>query len=360
MTILFDNIIHAVDTDVNTSNCEVIDAKGAYVSAGFIDIHIHGSGGADVMDATPEALETISRTLVETGTTSFLATTMTMAQEKIDAAIDTVRSHRKKVSGAQVLGVHLEGPFINPVRQGAQDAKFVQRPHLASIDKHMDLVKMITLAPEMEGAETFIREIKQNYPNVLLSIGHSDAGYDEAKAGFDWGVRHATHLFNAMPPLKHRAPGIVGAVFDDDRISCDIIADLVHLHPAMLRMVWKQKRENLILITDAMRAGCMKNGFYDLGGQQVRVADGEARLPDGTLAGSVLKMNEAVRNMVKHTSMTLPQAVRSVTELPAQRLHLDKKGRLEAGCDADMVIFDEGLGIIATYVAGEMKYQRSL
>lgn len=360
MTILFDNIIHVVDTDVNTSNCEVIDAKGAYVSAGFIDIHIHGSGGADVMDATPEALETISRTLVETGTTSFLATTMTMAQEKIDAAIDTVRSHRKKVSGAQVLGVHLEGPFINPVRQGAQDAKFVQRPHLASIDKHMDLVKMITLAPEMEGAETFIREIKQNYPNVLLSIGHSDAGYDEAKAGFDWGVRHATHLFNAMPPLKHRAPGIVGAVFDDDRISCDIIADLVHLHPAMLRMVWKQKRENLILITDAMRAGCMKNGFYDLGGQQVRVADGEARLPDGTLAGSVLKMNEAVRNMVKHTSMTLPQAVRSVTELPAQRLHLDKKGRLEAGCDADMVIFDEGLGIIATYVAGEMKYQRSL
>ena len=360
MTILFDNTIRAVDLNVNTEGCEIVDAKGAYVSAGFLDIHIHGSGGADVMDATPEALETISRTLIETGTTSFLATTMTMAQEKIDAAIDTVRSYRNKVSGAQILGVHLEGPFINPARQGAQDAKFVQKPHLSTIEKHMDLVKMITLAPEADGAKTFIGDIREKYPDVLLSIGHSDADYDTAKEGFDMGIGHATHLFNAMPPLKHRTPGIVGAVLDDERISCDIIADLIHLHPAMLRLTWQAKRERLILITDAMRAGCMKNGRYDLGGQQVHVADGEARLPDGTLAGSVLKMNEAVRNMVKHTPITLPQAVRSVTELPAQRLHLEKKGRLEVGCDADMVIFDEGLGIIATYVAGEMQYQRSL
>jgi len=360
MTILFDNTIRAVDLDVNTEGCEIVDVKGAYVSAGFIDIHIHGSGGADVMDATPQALETISKVLVQTGTTSFLATTMTMAQERIDAAIDTVRSYRKKVSGAQILGVHLEGPFINSARQGAQDARFVQPPRLSSIEKYMDLVKMITLAPEVDGAKTFVREMREKYPDVLLSIGHSDADYDMAKAGFDLGIGHATHLFNAMPPLKHRAPGIVGAVLDDPRISCDIIADLVHLHPAMLRLTWQAKKERLILITDAMRAGCMKNGLYDLGGQQVRVANGEARLAEGTLAGSVLKMNEAVRNMVEHTAMTLPQAVKSVTELPAQRLYLEKKGRLEAGYDADMVIFDEGFGIIATYVAGELKYQRSL
>ena len=360
VTILFDNTIRAVDRDVNITGCEVTDVKGAYVSAGFIDIHIHGSGGADVMDATSEALETISKTLVQTGTTSFLATTMTMSPEHITAAIDNVRECQERVSSAQLLGVHLEGPFINPARQGAQDAKFVQKPLLSSIEKHMDLVKMITLAPEVKGAEAFLREIGQQYPEVLLSIGHSDATYDEAKESFELGVHHATHLFNAMPPLKHRAPGIVGAVFDDERVSCDIIADLVHLHPATLRMVWKQKQESLILITDAMRAGCMKNGCYDLGGQRVEVADGEARLADGTLAGSVLKMNEAVRNMVEHTSMTLPQAIRSVTEFPAQRLHLEKKGKLEAGCDADMVIFDEGLGIIATFVAGEMKYQRSL
>ncbi len=360
VTILFDNTIRAVNRDVNTAGCEVIDAKGAYVSAGFIDIHIHGSGGTDVMDATPEALETISKTLVQTGTTSFLATTMTMSQEHIDAAIDNVRASQKCVNGAQILGVHMEGPFINPIRQGAQDAKFVQTPRFSSIEKHMDLVKVITLAPEMEGAEAFIRKVRQQYPKVLLSIGHSDATYDEAKESFWCGVRHATHLFNAMPPLKHRAPGIVGAVFDDERVSCDVIADLVHLHPATLRMVWREKGNNLMLITDAMRAGCMKNGSYDLGGQQVEVADGEARLADGTLAGSVLKMNEAVRNMAVHTSMTLPQAIRSVTELPAQKLHLEKKGKLEAGFDADMVIFDEGLGIIATFVAGEMKYQRSL
>ncbi len=360
MTILFDKTIVTVDTGINTQGCDVIDVKGAYVSAGFIDIHIHGSGGADVMDATPEALETISRTLVQTGITSFLATTMTMAREKIDAAISAVRACKKGLDGAQVLGVHLEGPFINPVRQGAQDTKFVQKPLLSSIEKHMDLVKMITLAPEVAGAEAFIREIGRKYPEVLLSIGHSDANYDEAKESFGFGVRHATHLFNAMPPLKHRVPGIVGAVFDDENVSCDIIADLVHLHPATLRMVWREKRENLILITDAMRAGCMKNGSYDLGGQKVEVTDGEARLADGTLAGSVLKMNEAVRNMVKHTSMTLPQAIRSVTELPAQKLYFEKKGRLEAGYDADMVIFDEEVGIIATFVAGEMKYQRSL
>ena len=360
MTILFDKTIVTVDTGVNTQGCDVIDVKGAYVSAGFIDIHIHGSGGADVMDATPEALETISRTLVQTGTTSFLATTMTMSQEHIDAAIDNVRASQKRVNGAQILGVHMEGPFINPARQGAQDAKFVQTPRLSSIEKHMDLVKMITLAPEVEGAEAFICEVGQKYPKVLLSIGHSDATYDEATESFEHGIRHATHLFNAMPPLKHRAPGIVGAVFDDENVSCDIIADLVHLHPATLRMVWREKRENLILITDAMRAGCMKNGSYDLGGQKVEVTDGEARLADGTLAGSVLKLNEAVRNMVKHTSMTLSQAIRSVTELPAKRLHLEKKGKLEADFDADMVIFDEGLGIIATFVAGDMKYQRSL
>jgi len=360
VTILFDKTIQTVDTDVNTQGCDIVDAKGAYVSAGFIDIHIHGSGGADVMDATPEALEIISQTLVRTGTTSFLATTMTMAQERIDAAIGTVREHKEELNGAQILGVHLEGPFINSARQGAQDARFVQKPLLSLIEKHMDLVKMITFAPEVGGAEAFIREIGQKYPNVLLSIGHSDADYGEAKAGFELGIRHATHLFNAMPPLKHRAPGIVGAVFEDARISCDIIADLIHLHPATLRLVWREKQENLILITDAMRAGCMKNGCYDLGGQQVQVVDGEARLDDGTLAGSVLKMNEAVRNMLEHTSMTLPQAIKSVTELPAQRLQLEKKGRLEAGRDADMVIFDEGLGIIATFVAGEMKYQRSL
>ena len=358
LTILFDKTIVAVDTGVNLSGCEIIDAKGAYVSAGFIDLHIHGSGGADVMDGTPEALETISRTLLQTGTTAFLATTMTMAQEMIDNAVDNIREHRGSLRGAQIVGVHLEGPFINPKKKGAQDAHFVQEPTYAAIEKHMDIVKMITLAPEMEGAERFIKKIRESYADVVLSIGHSEADYVTACRSFDWGVSHATHLFNAMPPLHHRSPGIVGAVFVHEEVTCDVIADLVHLHPATLKSVWQQKGEKMILITDAMRAGCMKNGEYDLGGQRVFVENGKATLENGTLAGSVLKMNEAVANMVRHVGMTLPQAVASVTQIPAQKLKLNK-GRLAAGYDADMVIFDEDFSIITAIVAGKVQYQRS-
>lgn len=358
LTILFDKTIVAVDTNVNTSGCELIDAKGAYVSAGFIDLHIHGSGGADVMDGTPEALETISRTLLQTGTTAFLATTMTMAQEMIDNAVDNIREYRTSLRGAQIVGVHLEGPFINPKKQGAQDAHFVQEPDYAAIEKHMDIVKMITLAPEMEGSERFIRKIQECHDDVVLSIGHSDADYDMALRSFHWGISHATHLFNAMPPLHHRSPGIVGAVFADEEVTCDVIADLVHLHPAILKSVWQQKGEKMILITDAMRAGCMKNGEYDLGGQRVFVENGKATLENGTLAGSVLKMNEAVANMVRHVGMPLPQAVAAVTQIPAQKLKLNK-GRLAAGYDADMVIFDEDFSIITAIVAGKVQYQRS-
>ena len=358
VTILFDKTIVAVDTNVNTSGCELIDAKGAYVSAGFIDMHIHGSGGADVMDGTPEALETISRTLLQTGTTAFLATTMTMAQEAIDNAVDNVREHRTLLRGAQIVGVHLEGPFINPKKQGAQDAHFVQEPDYAAIEKYMDIVKMITLAPEMEGSERFIRKIRESHDDVVLSIGHSDADYDMALRSFHWGISHATHLFNAMPPLHHRSPGIVGAVFADEEVTCDVIADLVHLHPAILKSVWQQKGEKMMLITDAMRAGCMKNGEYDLGGQRVFVENGKATLENGTLAGSVLKMNEAVANMVRHVGMPLPQAVAAVTQIPAQKLKLNK-GRLAAGYDADMVIFDEDFSIITAIVAGKVQYQRS-
>ena len=355
---MFDKIIVAVDTDANTFGCELIDAKGAYVSAGFIDMHIHGSGGADVMDATPDALKTISDTLLSTGTTAFLATTMTMAQEAIDNAVDNVREHRASLRGAQIVGVHLEGPFINPKKQGAQDAHFVQEPDYAAIEKHMDIVKMITLAPEMAGAERFIKEIRACHDDVVLSIGHSDADYDMALRSFHWGISHATHLFNAMPSLHHRSPGIVGAVFADEEVTCDVIADLVHLHPAILKSVWRQKGEKMMLITDAMRAGCMKNGEYSLGGQRVFVDNGRATLENGTLAGSVLKMNEAVRNMVHHIGMSLPQAVAAVTQIPAKKLNLNK-GRLAAGYDADMVIFDEDFSIITAIVAGKVQYQRS-
>lgn len=355
-TILFDKKIVHITDKIQQENIEIIDAHGAYVSAGFIDLHIHGSGGADVMDATPEALENISSALLQTGTTSFLATTMTMSQERIDKALQNIQLHSQDVTGAEILGVHLEGPFINTSKHGAQDKAYIQTPDIALIKEYMNEVKMITLAPEIKGAESFVKYLSAQYPHIILSIGHSDASYEKSKESFSWGISHATHLFNAMNPCHHRNPGIVGAVFDAD-VTCDIIADLVHTHPSILKLVYQIKREKLILITDAMRAGCMKSGTYDLGGRSVLVEGDKATLEDGTLAGSVLKLNEALKNMTMATSMTQVEAVNAVTKIPAQKLGL-KKGELKIGYDADIVIFDENFSIISTIVAGEVKYKR--
>ncbi len=357
--LLFDTKIIDIVEDIlisDSDNIEVIDAKGNYVSAGFIDLHIHGSGGADVMDATPEALELISFTLLQTGTTSFLPTTMTMSKAHIDNALQNIKLHGKDVTGAQILGVHLEGPFINASKHGAQDKAYIQSPNMAVINDYMNEVKMITLAPEVEGAEAFVKQLSEQYPHVILSIGHSDASYEKTKESFSWGVSHATHLFNAMNPYHHREPGIVGAVFDSE-VTCDIIADLVHTHPSSLELVHHVKKDKLILITDAMRAGCMKCGTYDLGGRKVMVEGSQAILEDGTLAGSVLELNIALKNMTTVTSMTVAEAVNAVTKIPGQKLGL-KKGELKEGYDADIVIFDENFSIISTIVGGEVKYHR--
>jgi len=356
-TLFFNNEIVNISNTVNMDEVEeVIDAKGAYVSAGFIDLHIHGAGGADVMDATPEALETISSILSQTGTTSFLATTMTMSTQSIDNALHNIQDHANKVSGAEILGIHLEGPFINPDKHGAQDVRYVQQGNMGLIENYMDKIKMITLAPEVEGNEDFVKQLTLDYPGVILSLGHSEADYEQSKESFSWGVSHVTHLFNAMTPYHHRAPGIVGATFDSN-VTCDVIPDLVHTHPSMLELSYRMKEDKLILITDAMRAGCMRSGVYDLGGQKVTVSGGKASLTDGTLAGSVLKMNDALRNMTQYTSMNLIDAVNAVTRIPAKKLGI-KKGSLKIGYDADIVIFDEDFSIISTIVSGEVKYKR--
>lgn len=358
--LLYDHKIIDIVDDIMLSDSDdvkVIDAKGAYVSAGFIDLHIHGSGGADVMDATPQALETLSCALLPTGTTSFLATTMTMSTEDIDKALQNIQKYGKDVTGANIVGVHLEGPFINASKHGAQDKKYVQVPNVDLIESYMDNVKMITLAPEVKGSESFVKHMTKEYPHVILSAGHSNTTYDEAKQSFGWGISHVTHLFNAMPAYHHRAPGLIGAVFDTD-VTCDIIADLVHTHPSTLALAHQLKGDKLILITDAMRAGCMKCGMYDLGGRAVEVKDGKALLADGTLAGSVLKMNEAMSNMLKHTSMSVVEVVNAVTKIPAQKLGL-KKGILKKGYDADIVLFDENFSMIKTIINGKIGYEKT-
>lgn len=354
--LFFDEHIVKITEEMDFDGVEIIDANHAYVSAGFIDLHIHGSGDADVMDATPEALERISLILLETGTTSFLATTMTMSTQAIDNALQNVQQHASQVSGANILGVHLEGPFINPAKHGAQDKKHIQSPNKDLIENYMQEIKMITLAPEISGAEDFIKRMRKEYPHIILSIGHSDASYEKSKESFAWGVSHATHLFNAMNPYHHRKPGIVGAVLDTD-VTCDVIADLVHTHPSTLELVQKVKKEKLILITDAMRAGCMKCGTYDLGGRSVEVFEGKAVLEDGTLAGSVLSMNKALLNMTQHTSMSIVEVVNAATKSPAQKLGINK-GELRVGYDADIVMFDEKFNILYSIVGGDLKYKK--
>ena len=354
--LLYDEkIINIVDDLKRHDHIEIIDAKGAYVCAGFIDLHIQGSGGADVRDATPQSLEIISEVLLQTGTTSFLATTMTMSPRDIDNALQNIQQYASHTTGANIVGVHLEGPFINPSKHGAQDEKYIDTPNMTLISDYMNEIKMITLAPEMEGSKNFVKQLTKEYPHIILSIGHSDATYEQTKECITWGVSHATHLFNAMNPYHHREPGIIGAVFDSE-MTCDVIADLVHTHPSALKLVHKMKKEKLILITDAMRAGCMKSGSYDLGGRRVEVEESKAILADGTLAGSVLKMNEALKNMMQYTSMSLIEVVNSVTKIPAQKLGI-KKGELRSGYDADIVIFDEDFSIISTIVNGERRYE---
>jgi N-acetylglucosamine-6-phosphate deacetylase len=334
---------------------KVIDAKGLYLSAGFIDIHIHGSNGFDVMDASFKALEGISKSILQTGTTSFLATTMTMSQEDIVSALSTIDKHKNSVTGAKILGTHLEGPFINLEKHGAQNPKFIQKANLALIEPFMESIKMITLAPEVEVAKDFIAYLNRYYPHILLSIGHSDASYDEAKESFSWGISHATHLFNAMNPLHHREPGIVGAVLNSKNVSCDVIADLIHIHPSFFNMLYMLKPEQLILVTDAMRAGCLCGGVSEVGGQKVMVRNGEARLEDGTLAGSVLKMNEALRNFSKHSDISLVELIATVTKTPATKLGL-KLGELEEDYPADLVLFDKNFNIKSVYVDGVKKF----
>ena len=336
--------------------CHTIDANGAYLSAGFIDLHIHGSGGADTMDASCDALQTISHTILQTGTTSFLATTMTMSKDDIVNALDNICKNSHLVNGAIILGAHMEGPFINPAQCGAQDVQFIQAPSIEIIDEFAPSIKMVTLAPEVAGGIGFIEEINTKYPHIILSIGHSNASYEEAKNSFNSGISHATHLGNAMSGFHHRSPGVLGAVLDSG-VTCDVIADGIHTHEASLRIFWEQKKDKLILVTDAMRAGCKKCGAYNLGGQAVNVFDGKATLADGRLAGSVLRLDDALKNMLKFTDMTLVEAIYSVTVAPARKLGI-KKGTIEVGYDADIVLFDEKLDILTAIVGGEIKYTK--
>ncbi|MGK0466526.1 MAG: N-acetylglucosamine-6-phosphate deacetylase [Clostridium sp.] len=362
-SLLFDEkilgFVEAEDLEKLLPSCdEIIDAKGNFVSPGFIDMHVHGSGGYDVMDGTDVALSTISSALSENGVTGFLPTTMTMSEEKIYAALDNIRIHmKKKINGAKILGAHMEGPFINKKYKGAQKEDFIIKPNFKFVEGYVDVIKLITLAPEEDNKFDFIKETVKK-TNIILSIGHSNAEYEETMEAIKCGISHSTHTFNAMTPLNHRKPGIVGAILNSD-IYCELIADGIHVHPAIFNILKKVKGTNrIILITDSMRAGCLRDGVSELGGQKVIVKNNSARLEDGTLAGSILKLNEGVKNFMDNTDIDICEAISLVSINPAKELGLDTvKGSLEVGKYADILILDSDFNIQQTIVEGNTVFK---
>ncbi|MEH7548376.1 N-acetylglucosamine-6-phosphate deacetylase [Neobacillus vireti] len=332
---------------------------------GFIDVHIHGVNGVDTMDGTKEALEIMTEALPKEGTTSFLVTTMTQERESIEKAlinagefITKQRSHGK----AEILGIHLEGPFVNSKMAGAQPIQYIIDPDLSLFKKWQVLsngnIKLVTLAPERPGGLELIRYLKEN--GIIASIGHTDATYADVNEAIVAGASHVTHLYNQMRGLHHREPGVVGTAFLRDELKAEIIVDGLHVCPEMVQLAFKQKRsEGLLLITDSMRAKCMKNGKYDLGGQEVFVTNGKAVLENGTLAGSTLKMGCAVKNMLTFTECTLNEAIEMASVNPAKELKIyDCKGSIAQGKDADIVILDDHLEVFMTFCRGALAFKK--
>ncbi len=366
--IVFDEKIQAImpeeefkDTirENTISDLQIIDAEKLYISPGFIDIHIHGSGGHDTMDGEPEDIYAIGNVIARNGVTGFLPTTMTMDKAKIYKALGSIKECMNADSGgAAILGAHLEGPFINEKYKGAQKEDFIIQPDYNFIEKYKDVIRIITIAPEKDLNYNFIKQVKEN-TEIVLSIGHSNATYEEAMEAVKAGISSATHTFNAMTPFNHRNPGIVGAVFNSD-IFCEVIADTIHVHPAVFQTLVKIKgKDKIILVTDSMRAGCMEDGISELGGQKVIVKNDSARLEDGTLAGSILKLNKAVKNFRQYTDLRINEVINMVSINPARAIGNEKEtGSLEQGKYSDIILFDEDIDIKQTIIRGRTVFKK--
>ncbi|MCL4858984.1 MAG: N-acetylglucosamine-6-phosphate deacetylase [Caldilineaceae bacterium] len=338
-----------------------LDAEGYTVLPGFVDVHIHGSDGVDVMDASPAGLATLASFLATHGVTSFLATTMTAPHDAIRNAVAAVATYMANPSaGARILGVHVEGPYISPHFPGAQPASLIRPPNLTEFAELLAAgpVRMITLAPEAPGAHALIRAAVA--VGITVALGHTNASYEECQAASALGVRQATHTYNAMRGLHHREPGALGAVLSNDALYAQLIADFVHVHPAGIQILARCKGvERMVLITDAMRAAGLGPGDYELGGQPVKVADGECRLADGVLAGSILTMDQALRNFIAATGLSLAEAWPVSSRTPAHSIGFGAEvGTLTPGAYADLVLLDARLQVVATVVAGEIVYLR--
>lgn len=338
-------------------------ATGMTVVPGFVDVHLHGAGGHDVMEGNARALDRIASMVAKYGTTSFVATTVSAPAEETCKSLQGIARYirsREKADGepkvaAEVLGIHLEGPFISKVRRGVHPADAIARPSVELLDKFVKaadgFVKMLTLAPELPGAIELIQSAVA--AGIVVGMGHTEADYDQAMAAIGEGVRHATHTFNAMRPFAHRDPGVVGAVLTEPGVTAEVIADLVHVAGAAIQVLIGSKGfDTVLLVTDSISATGMPDGDYSLGNFEVSVREGVARNSEGKLAGSTLTLDRALRNVVG-LGVPLLEAVRMATVLPARRLGLaGRKGILAVGADADIVVLAPDLRVAAVMTRG--------
>ena len=337
--------------------------ENAVVLPGFIDEHIHGAGGSDAMDGNTKDLAIIAETVAKEGTTSFLATTMTQSKENILKAMRAVKEYREAAGeqGARIAGVHLEGPFIAAAHKGAQPLEYVAAPDAKTFDEYNaacgNAIKIITLAPETDGALDFIRHIVAQ--GTVVSVGHTGAKYAEVKAAMEAGATNVTHTYNAQSPLHHREIGVVGSALLLEDLYCELICDTIHVSvPAMQLLVKNKRADKLALITDAMRAKGLADGVSELGGQTVYVKGGEARLADGTLAGSVLRMNRALQNMVEKVGVPLTQAVDYCTINPARTLKMENEaGSIAEGKRADFAVLNDKFDVLYTVRDGKIIFK---
>jgi N-acetylglucosamine-6-phosphate deacetylase len=349
--------IAGVDRGASASGDGAVDLGGLILAPGYIDTHVHGGGGAQCNSSDPEEIATVARFHSQHGTTSLLATTVAAVPGDLCAALRAIEQSRELAGGASVLGAHLEGPFLSRRRPGAMDpATFLDADAPAAerlLEAGDGIVRLMTLAPELPGALQLIGALVKR--GVIASIGHSDASYEDVCAAVGAGARAATHTFNAMSPLHHRRPGVVGAVLDRPEISCELICDGIHVAPAAMRLAYRAKGPaGIRLVTDAMQAAGRPDGEYRLGAARVTVADGRATLADGdSIAGSTLTMDAAVRGAVRWLGLTFEEAIALATVNPARLLGLaGRKGSIAPGLDADLIVLDEDLRARATIVAG--------
>ncbi len=352
--------IHAITPSDLTAQA-TLNADGCTVLPGFVDLHIHGSDGHDSMDATPAALHAISRFVATRGVTSFLATTMTAPPDATLAAVRNIAAvDPNTLPGARLLGVHLEGPFLSPEFPGAQPREYVRDPDLREFEELVNAgpVRQITLAPERPAADRLIDEAIRRGIRVVL--GHTAATYEQAIAAIDRGADQATHTFNAMTGLHHRKPGLVGAILSDDRVFAQIIPDTIHVHPAVMSILARCKGPgHTLLITDAIRAAGLPEGETELGGQTVKVENGACRLPDGTLAGSILTLDQALRHFLAAAGWSLAFGWPVSSRTAATALGVEQEiGTLAPGYRADLVLLDRDLEVVATIVGGRLVYLR--